>query len=81
MKGVELYAQVGYAVQTEGLEAAGSGAALWDRPAEGSEDAGVFGAARVPAEPAADAPKAGSVHRDHRQPPPFDRSEQGGRLD
>ena len=30
-----------------GREPAGSGAALWDRPADGSQDAGVFGAAWV----------------------------------
>ena len=52
-----------------GREPPGSGAALWDRPADGSEDAGVFGAAWLPAEPAPGAPEAGSVHRDHRQYP------------
>jgi hypothetical protein len=53
-----------------GREPAGSGAALWDRPADGSEDAGVFGAARVPAEPA-----AGALwpYREHQIPLPLDR--------
>jgi len=41
-------------------EPAGSGAALWDRPADGGEDAGVLSAARVSAEPAAGAAEAGS---------------------
>src|SRR5262249_22322895 len=52
-----------------GGEPAGSGAAVWDRPANGSEDAGVFGATRVPAEAAAGASEAGSVYRDHRRDP------------
>ena len=38
-------------------EPAGSGASFWHRPANGGEDAGVFSAARVPAEAAADAPE------------------------
>ena len=45
MKGVELYGRVRYAVQIEGLSRAGSGAAVWDRPADGGQDAGVLGAA------------------------------------
>jgi hypothetical protein len=52
-----------------GAEPAGSGAALWDRPADGCEDAGVFGAARVPAEPAAGASEARPVHGGHRPDP------------
>src|SRR6267143_663590 len=52
-----------------GEEPAGSGAALWDRPADGGEDAGVLGAARVSAEPAAGAAQAGSVCWDHRADP------------
>ena len=65
MKGVELYARVRFAVQIGGAEPAGSGAAVWDRPADGGQDAGVCGAARIPAEPAAGASEAGSVYRDH----------------
>jgi hypothetical protein len=42
MKGVEFYAQVRYAVQIEGVEPTGSGSAFRDRPADGSEDAGIF---------------------------------------
>src|SRR5216684_3744173 len=48
-----------------GDEPAGSGAAVWDRPANGGEDAGVLGAAGIPAESAACAAEAGSVPRDH----------------
>src|SRR5271156_5513705 len=46
-------------------EPAGSGAAVWHRPANGGEDAGVLGAAGIPAESAAGAAEAGSVPRDH----------------
>src|ERR1700724_711453 len=45
-----------------GDEPAGSGAAIWDRPADGGEDAGVLGTARVSAEPAAGAAEAGRIH-------------------
>ena len=66
MKGVELYARVRYAVQIEG-EPAGSGAAFWDLPADGGQDAGVFGAPRVrrsrpPARPKLD-PFTGIIDR------------------
>src|SRR5271166_5266028 len=47
-----------------GDEPAGGGAAVWDRPADGSEDAGVLGAAGIPAEPATGAAEAGSVRWD-----------------
>src|SRR5271167_3608556 len=52
-----------------GDEPAGSGAAVWDRPANGSENAGVLGAAGIPAEPATGAAEAGSVRRYHRPDP------------
>src|SRR5271156_6466776 len=48
-----------------GAEPEGGGAAIWDRPANGGEDAGVLGAAGIPAESAAGAAEAGSVPRDH----------------
>jgi Replication protein C C-terminal region len=54
MKGVELYARVRFAVQIEGLsrrEAAGR-FGIDPRTVDGGKDAEVFGAARVPAEPA-----------------------------
>jgi hypothetical protein len=56
MKGVELYAQVRYAVQIEGVSRREGGAAIWDRSADGSEDAGVFGyrRSRPPARPKLD---------------------------
>src|ERR1700720_3312626 len=38
-----------------GNQSAGSGTALWDRPADGGEDAGVLGAAWLSAEPSATA--------------------------
>src|SRR6516165_9581211 len=50
-------------------EPAGSGAAFWDRSADGGQDAGVFGASRIPAEPTAGASEAGPVYRDHRWDP------------
>ena len=56
------------AVLTARLDAVSS-AAHWDRPADGREDAGVFGAARISAQAAAGAPEAGSVPRDHRPDP------------
>jgi transposase len=40
-----------------GTEPTGSGAAVWDRPADSSQDAGVFGSARVPAEATTARPK------------------------
>src|SRR5713226_5503493 len=52
-----------------GAEPARGSAALRDRPADGGEDAGVLGAAGVPAGPAAGAAEAGSVYRDHRSDP------------
>src|SRR6266576_3015825 len=52
-----------------GSEPAGSGAAFWHRSADGSEDAGVFSTAGIPAEPAAGASEARPVHRDHRPDP------------
>src|SRR5271163_551988 len=48
-----------------GAEPEGGGAAIWDRPANGGEDAGLLGAAGIPAESAAGAAEAGSVPRDH----------------
>src|SRR5271167_4690826 len=50
-------------------QSAGSGTTLWDRPADGGEDAGVLGAARLSTEPAAGTAQAGSVCRDHRPDP------------
>jgi hypothetical protein len=64
MKGVELYAQVRYAVQIEGVSRRRSGAAFWHRSADGCEDAGVFGTARVPAKPAAGGSDPGSPTTD-----------------
>jgi hypothetical protein len=61
--------EAGYEMDWNRVEPAGSGAALRDRPANGSEDAGVFGPARVSAEAAAGASEAGSVCRDHRRDP------------
>src|SRR6202047_5045529 len=52
-----------------GDEPAGSGATIWHRSADGGEDAGVFGPARVSAEPAAGAAQGGPVPRDHRPDP------------
>src|ERR1700732_3937253 len=49
-----------------GDEPAGGGAAIWTRPTDGGEDAGVLGTARVSAEQAAGAAQAGSICRDHR---------------
>src|SRR5580698_10379355 len=49
-----------------GDQSAGSGTTLWDRPADGGEDAGVFGAAWLSTEPTAGTAQAGSVCRDHR---------------
>src|SRR5882762_1091214 len=52
-----------------GSEPAGSGAAVWDRPADIIQDAGVLGSAGLPAEQAASASKARPVHQDHRRYP------------
>jgi hypothetical protein len=52
-----------------GDQSAGGGASVWDRSSDGGEDAGVLGAARIPAEPAAGATEAGPVCRDHRRDP------------
>jgi hypothetical protein len=68
MKRVELYAQVRRAVYVED-QSAGSGTTLWDRSANGSEDAGILGAARMSAKRAAAATEAGSFSYDHRPVP------------
>ena len=46
-----------------GNQSAGSSTALWDRPADGGEDAGVLGTAWLSTEPAAGATQAGPVCR------------------
>ena len=55
---MELYAKVRYAVRIEGLSERAA-AAVWNRPENGFEDAGVLGAAGLPAHEAAGAAEAG----------------------
>jgi hypothetical protein len=49
-----------------GVGPSGGGAAVWHRPADSSEDAGLLG---IPAEEAASAPEARPVHGHHRPYP------------
>ena len=65
MKVVELYGRVRYAVQIEGLSRREAARQFGIDPADSSQDAGVFGTARVSAEPTAGASEARPVHRDH----------------
>src|SRR5437870_3080340 len=55
-----------------GPEPTGSGAAVWDRPADSSQDAGVLGSTGVPAEATTGASEARPIHRDHRAYPEED---------
>ena len=67
MKHVELYGQVRYAVQIEGLSKRAAARRFGIDPEDGHQDDVVLGAAGLRAHEAAGAAEARSIHRDHRQ--------------